>query len=36
MLLEAVLIWNSVISSFQCEINGVIRIAQNVRVIGQK
>ena len=30
MSLEAFLIWNSVIASFQSEINGSIRIALNV------
>ena len=33
MLLEAFLIYNSVISSNQCEINGGIRIAPNVGTI---
>ena len=30
MLLQAFLIWNSVTSSFQCKINGGIKIAPNV------
>ena len=33
MLLEAFLIWNSIISSIQCEINRDIRIAPNVGAI---
>ena len=38
MLLEEFLIWNSVTSSLQCEVNGGIRIATNVGaiLIGQK
>ena len=38
MLLEAFLIWSSMMSSFQCEVNGGIRIALNVGaiLIGQK
>ena len=33
ILLEAFLIWNSVISSFQCQINRGIRIAPNVGAV---
>ena len=33
MLLEAFLMWNSVISSFQCEIKWGVKISMNVGAI---